>query len=92
MTDIHIQFIFHGQVQGVGFRNQTFQAAEGLSIFGYVKNLSNGTVELRVEGSQEAIDKLLNRIQARMGPFIERVEEQTRDFQNFEDFRIERDS
>ena len=42
--------IFTGRVQGVGFRYTTKQIALGFDVSGTVKNLSDGTVELRLMG------------------------------------------
>lgn len=51
MTDIvrkHI--IFHGSVQGVGFRYYSEHKANQLRLTGWVKNLYNGDVEMEVQG------------------------------------------
>ena len=39
-----------GRVQGVGFRFFTYQQAQKFGLFGYVKNLDNGDVEILVQG------------------------------------------
>ena len=60
MADIvrkHI--IFHGSVQGVGFRYYSEHKANQLHLTGWVKNLYNGDVEMEVQGSQAAIDELV---------------------------------
>ena len=60
MADIvrkHI--IFHGSVQGVGFRYYSEHKANQLRLTGWVKNLYNGDVEMEVQGSQAAIDELV---------------------------------
>ena len=59
MADIvrkHI--IFHGSVQGVGFRYYSEHKANQLRLTGWVKNLYNGDVEMEVQGSEAAIDEL----------------------------------
>lgn len=48
-----------GQVQMVGFRYATLRKAEELSLSGYVKNLRDGSVEIKAEGEEEKISKLL---------------------------------
>ena len=45
--------IVHGKVQGVGFRVFVRQAAMDLSVNGWVKNLSNGCVEVYAESDSE---------------------------------------
>lgn len=47
-----------GRVQGVGFRMFVQQNAMNLGITGWVKNMSDGTVTMELQGSQEAIDRL----------------------------------
>ena len=47
--------IIHGRVQGVFYRSSTKLRAEQLSVTGYAKNLSDGTVEVLICGSAEAV-------------------------------------
>jgi len=55
-----------GTVQGVGFRYFTFRTARRLSLGGYVKNKSDGSVEVVAEGDRT---KLLNLVEElRIGP------------------------
>ena len=60
-----------GSVQGVGFRYFTRWKAIELGLGGYVRNMSNGCVELEVEGPKEALDAFLNSV--RRGPVGSRV-------------------
>ncbi|ETR67053.1 MAG: acylphosphatase [Candidatus Magnetoglobus multicellularis str. Araruama] len=48
-----------GKVQGVGYRMETRRTAEKLGVKGWVKNRSDGTVEAVFEGSQDAVDQLI---------------------------------
>lgn len=43
-------------VQGVGFRYSTQGLARRLGIKGYVRNMSDGCVEVYAEGDQESIE------------------------------------
>ena len=45
-----------GLVQGVGFRWSAAREAENLGIFGYVKNMSDGSVYIEAEGSREQLN------------------------------------
>ena len=47
--------IFQGHVQGVGFRYRTARLVRQHPISGFVKNLSDGTVELMVQASDKSI-------------------------------------
>lgn len=59
MEKIRKRFIFYGSVQGVGFRYRACHAANMFGVTGWVRNCSDGSVEMEAEGSPEAIDKLL---------------------------------
>lgn len=63
MEKIRKHFIFYGRVQGVGFRYRAYHAATSLGVGGWVKNLSDGTVEMETEGYEESIDKMIMAIE-----------------------------
>lgn len=50
---------FTGQVQGVGFRYRARYAADGMCVTGWVKNEWDGSVEMEVQGTEEAINRML---------------------------------
>lgn len=52
------KFIIQGTVQGVFFRQFVKENAQLLNLTGYVRNLTNGNVEVLVEGEDNAIFKL----------------------------------
>jgi acylphosphatase len=51
--------LFSGDVQGVGFRYRTLHVAGGFSVAGFVRNLSDGRVELVCEGEAEQVDRFV---------------------------------
>ncbi len=53
---------FEGRVQGVGFRYTCRNLAMGFSMTGYVRNLSDGRVELMAEGERSEIEDFLDAI------------------------------
>ena len=61
---------YSGRVQGVGFRYTVRQIAAQHAVSGYVQNLSDGRVELVVEGSVDELNKFMTEIAARMGDHI----------------------
>ena len=61
--------VFHGRVQGVGFRYRAKYLASSLGLTGWVKNEYNGTVSMEVQGSPQMIDRLL--VQINMGSYIQ---------------------
>ncbi len=52
------RFVVHGRVQGVGFRAFVWRAAADLGISGWVRNRSDGTVEVLAGGPPEAVERL----------------------------------
>lgn len=65
----------HGRVQGVSFRQSTRMLAVGLGLSGTVRNEPNGTVRVVAEGSEAALQVLLDWL--RRGPdraAVERVD------------------
>ena len=70
---------YTGNVQGVGFRAAAADIAKGCAVTGWVKNLSDGRVQLLAEGPAEAVDKFLKAIRSRWEGNIEKedVESQT---------------
>lgn len=55
--------VYHGRVQGVGFRMTAASIARGFEVVGFVRNLPDGTVELEAEGIPQQVDSLLSAIQ-----------------------------
>jgi len=56
------RIIFTGTVQGVGFRFSANSAAQRYRLSGYVRNLSNGSVEMLIQGRPDDIDDCLSEI------------------------------
>jgi acylphosphatase len=52
--------IISGKVQGIGYRWFVESTAKTLGINGWVRNLSNGDVEIQAEGEKEALQKFLD--------------------------------
>ena len=48
-----------GYVQGVGFRYFVLEKAQDLGLTGWVRNCTNGDVEVLAEGTREQLEKLL---------------------------------
>ena len=46
-TKIRKHIVFYGRVQGVGFRYYAVNKANQLGLTGWVKNLPDGTVEMK---------------------------------------------
>lgn len=54
-----IQAHVSGQVQGVNYRQACRQTARSLGLFGWVRNLADGRVEVWAQGDPDACDKLV---------------------------------
>jgi acylphosphatase len=68
------QVIYHGRVQGVGFRYTARHIAQSHAVTGFVKNLDDGSVQLVAEGSPDVLDRFLAEIASRMGRNIRRAD------------------
>jgi len=53
-----LHIIVQGRVQGVYFRVYTRQEAQKYGLTGWVRNLPNGDVEMKVQGDEKALDKM----------------------------------
>ncbi len=81
-----------GMVQGVGFRYYVLDAANEVSVAGWVRNLYDGRVEILAEGPRPSLEVLLARL--RQGPRAARVNQVDVDWEpataEFTGFRLER--
>jgi len=66
-------YVVSGLVQGVGFRFFVNRAASIEGIHGWVRNLSDGRVEIRAEGDADALERFERAV--RRGPSAARVDE-----------------
>lgn len=72
---LELHAIFLGRVQGVGFRWTIQEHAIHLNLLGTVQNLSNGTVEVFLQGAKKDLEKFLATIQKKPeGALIKEVQ------------------
>ena len=64
------QILYSGHVQGVGFRETTRRLAEGFEVGGFVRNLSDGRVEMVAEGTPAELSRFLAAVADRMSAHI----------------------
>jgi acylphosphatase len=62
----HAEIRIFGLVQGVGFRSFMEMVAEELGLAGFVKNRRDGSLYVKVEGDDHAVEKFVE--QCRKGP------------------------
>jgi len=86
---IRATVLYHGHVQGVGFRYTTQTIARGFAVGGFVENLPDGRVRLVVEGDRGEVDRVLRSIDDRMERYIESADRtDAATTGEFADFRI----
>jgi acylphosphatase len=57
-----IQIFYEGNVQGVGFRWSVRNIAKGFDLTGWIRNLIDGRVEMRVSGGEDEVRAFLKAI------------------------------
>lgn len=65
---------FSGSVQGVGFRYTALTVAGRFKVSGWVRNRSDGRVELLAEGEGVEVEKFLDALEQEMSGYIARTE------------------
>jgi acylphosphatase len=66
------RLLVSGRVQRVGYRDWTVRNARELGVTGWVRNLSDGRVEVLADGDEVALGKLIDAL--RSGPRLAEVE------------------
>ena len=80
---------FWGRVQGVGFRWNVKDVSSEFSVTGYVKNLTDGSVEMLAEGEEEEVLSFLVAVEERMLGYVTECSRVARKGESqFSDFRI----
>ncbi|MDD5067391.1 MAG: acylphosphatase, partial [bacterium] len=86
-----LPMIVSGRVQGVGFRYFTLEEARAFELTGYVKNLTDGNVEIYAEGPEQRLKSFYKEM--KQGPSLSRVLHVEEDWQDlnvrkYREFRI----
>lgn len=87
----HYDIKITGRVQGVWYRASASRKASELGIYGFVKNLPDGSVYAEAEGPEEILQDFV--AWCRHGPELARVEQVTVEegtWKGFDQFGIER--
>ena len=86
-SELRLDLVIEGRVQGVGYRYSAKMKAESLGIRGSVQNLSDGSVFVTAQGEKEAMDNFVR--WCYKGPpsaivrNIEKVQGKTEEFSEF---------
>ena len=88
---IRQRVIFHGRVQGVGFRYTAAAIARRHPVVGYVRNLRDGSVELVAEAEPAVLDQFLADIASEFAGYIrQQTESEVSRDEPLSDFEIRR--
>lgn len=88
---IRRRVLFHGRVQGVGFRYTTASIARRHPVVGFVRNLPDGSVELVAEAEATVLDQFLADIGSEFAGYIRQQEiQETASDEMFVRFEIRR--
>ncbi len=75
MSAVGRRAFYEGRVQGVGFRWTVKNVARGFDVTGWVRNLSDGRVELQAGGEKDEVEAFLEAIaESELKGHIRRVE------------------
>jgi acylphosphatase len=66
---------YSGRVQGVGFRYTVRWVASRFAVTGFVRNLSDGRVQLVAEGRPGEIQRMIEAVDEQMGQYIAETQE-----------------
>jgi acylphosphatase len=90
MKNVRVHLVVEGRVQGVWYRESTRIKATAIDIKGWVKNRSDGTVEIIVEGLDTDIREFVE--WCHTGPpraVVSKITESSQEFRNeFDSFNI----
>ncbi len=71
---IRRRYVFHGSVQGVGFRWRAMQAAQLYGLTGWVRNDWDGSVTMELQGEEKLLNKVILILQNSRYIGIDRIE------------------
>lgn len=80
MADVTRRLFIHGRVQGVFYRGWSVDQARGLGLRGWVRNRSDGRVEMLIAGDKAQVERMIE--SCREGPpsaLVERIDVQEAD-------------
>ena len=63
--------VYHGRVQGVGFRLTATQIARRFAVAGYVKNMPDGTVEIVIRAEPRILNEFLEAVEETFEGYID---------------------
>jgi len=84
------RIVYSGRVQGVGFRWQVKNVSKSFGVTGFVRNLSDGTVELWVEGEKAEAREMIDAVELKLRDYWHsKVVDEREGEPHYEDFSID---
>jgi len=59
MEQVRVRILIEGRLQGMNFRYYTQEHAKKLGLAGFVRNLSDGRIEIEAQGEKGQVNKML---------------------------------
>jgi acylphosphatase len=83
---------YSGRVQGIGFRYTVQDIANQQRVFGWIKNLSDGRVEVLAEAEEDTLNSFLEQVNQHFSHYIKEVNMEWlpagRQSSEFRDFQV----
>lgn len=88
MDQVKMRILIEGRLQGMNFRYHTQQQAQKLGVTGFIRTLSDGRIEIVVQGEEDQVAKMLEWCQqepqsSQIKTILYRYDEQTEQFSDF---------
>ena len=88
-SELRLDLVIEGMVQGVGYRYSAKMKAESLGISGSVQNLSDGSVFVTAQGKIKAMDNFLRWCyKGPPGALVRNIEKIQGKTEEFSEFRV----
>ena len=88
-SELRLDLVIQGRVQGVGYRYSAKMEAESLGIIGSVQNLSDGSVFVTAQGEKKAMDNFVRWCcKGPPGAMVRNIEKVQGKTEEFSEFRL----
>ena len=88
-SELRLDLVIEGEVQGVGYRYSAKMKAESLGIRGSVQNLRDGSVFVTAQGENEAMDNFVRWCyKGPSGAIVRNIEKVRGKTEEFSEFRV----
>ncbi|MDX1521145.1 MAG: acylphosphatase [Anaerolineae bacterium] len=63
MKQTRVRILLEGRLQGANFRLNAQSQAQSLGLVGFVRNLTDGRIEIEAQGDESSVEQMLNWVQ-----------------------------